>query len=81
VIDSTPPGAEIVLSGERLGKTPFHGTLPYGERDLIVVVGLRGYHDRTLVIHPDKPVDRQVTLVAVPPPVPSRGHDDGVNPF
>ncbi len=82
-IDSTPRGASVVVAGAVLGKTPFRGTLPHGERDVTIVVRLRGYADRSIVVRPDRSISQRIKLVANPPPrvQPPRNRDYGVNPF
>jgi len=80
-IDSTPPGASVLLAGSVLGKTPFRGTLPHGERDMTLVVRLRGYSDRTIVVRPDQPISKSIKLVAIPKVQPPRNRDYSVNPF
>ena len=81
-IESTPPGAVVLLgSGAVFGKTPLRGTLPYGEQDVRLVVRLRGYMDKAIVVRPDKPISQQIKLAA-PPRAPQRkDRDYGVNPF
>jgi len=71
----------IPLAGSVLGKTPFRGTLPHGERDLTLVVRLRGYSDRTIVVRPDQPISKTIKLVAIPKVQPPRNRDYSVNPF
>ncbi len=80
-IDSTPPGAAVLLAGAVLGKTPFRGTLPHGERDLTLVVRLRGHADRSIVVRPDRSISQRIKLVASPRVQPPRNRDYSVNPF
>jgi serine/threonine-protein kinase len=75
-IETTPPGAQVLLAGKGLGKTPFHGYLPRGDGNVTLVVRLSGYIDRTVVVHPDRAIRERVKLV------PARGkRDQSVNPF
>jgi serine/threonine-protein kinase len=81
-IDSTPPGAEVVLRGEVLGRTPFRGPLPRGDNEVAIVIRLRGYASRTIVVRPGKPITQQINLVPSSPPQRQlRSRDDSVNPF
>jgi serine/threonine-protein kinase len=82
-IESVPPGATVLQAGTVLGKTPFRGTLASSERDTTLVVRLRGYLDKTIVVRPDKTISKRVNLIVIPQvhrPVP-RDRDYGVNPF
>jgi eukaryotic-like serine/threonine-protein kinase len=86
-VDSTPPGAQIVLRGVVLGTTPYHGTLPRDDREARLMVRLAGYTDRVVVAHASQPIAEHVTLVRkapAPPPSaesPKSPHDRSVNPF
>lgn len=80
-IDSTPPGADILWSGRVLGQTPFQGKLPRGERAMTMVVRLRGYVDKIIVVRPNKPSTQNISLVASPKLQLPLNPDDSVNPF
>jgi hypothetical protein len=77
-IESTPPGAEVVLAGRGIGKTPFHGSLARSAGNVTLVLRLPGYADRSVVVHPDRAISERIKLVAAPPRV---NHDKSVNPF
>ncbi|HMG22046.1 MAG TPA: serine/threonine-protein kinase, partial [Kofleriaceae bacterium] len=81
-IDSAPAGAEVVLGGEVLGTTPFHGQIPRSDRDVKLVIRLAGHVDRTIEVHATEPIHERVTLARKPPPKRARAdRDRGVNPF
>jgi hypothetical protein len=81
-IESAPPGAQLMLAGSVLGKTPFHGTLPRRNGELTLVIRLAGYADRSVVAHADQPISEHIKLVKLIPPRSSRGNrDQSVNPF
>jgi hypothetical protein len=85
-IDSTPAGADVVLHGEVLGTTPFHGRIPRSDRDVKLVIRLAGYLERTIAVHATEPIHERVTLARKPPPAapPKRAETDldrSVNPF
>jgi eukaryotic-like serine/threonine-protein kinase len=67
-VDSIPSGAEVVLSGVVLGKTPFREPVAYSESDVSLVVRLRGYVEKTVVVRPDRSITQRIKLVAVAPP-------------
>ena len=84
-IESAPAGAEVVLGGEVLGTTPFHGRIPRGVRDIKLVIRLAGYLDRTIAWHATEPLRERVTLAHKPPPAApakrANDRDRSVNPF
>jgi serine/threonine-protein kinase len=83
-VESVPSGAQVMLAGTVLGKTPFHGTLPHRNGDVTLLVRLAGYVDRSVVVHGGQPINERVklVLVKVAPPRPPRGNrDQSVNPF
>jgi serine/threonine-protein kinase len=85
-IDSAPAGADVVLGGEVLGTTPFHGQIPRSDRDVKLVIRLAGHVDRTIAVHATEPIHERVTLARKPPPAaaPKRTETDldrSVNPF
>jgi eukaryotic-like serine/threonine-protein kinase len=85
-IDSAPAGADVVLGGELLGTTPFHGRIPRSDRDVELVIRLAGHLDRTIAVHATEPIHERVTLARKPPPAapPKRAKidlDSSVNPF
>jgi len=48
---------------------------------MTLVVRLRGYSDRTIVVRPDQPISKSIKLVAIPKVQPPRNRDYSVNPF
>ena len=83
-IDSTPAGAEVVVDGSVVGKTPFHGTLPAKDATANVIVKLAGYLDSRLTVKTDHAITETVALkkrVAAPHPTTPVNKDDSVNPF
>ena len=80
-IDSVPAGAQVVLDGAVLGKTPYHGTIARPGGDLTLVVRLAGYIDKRVVAHAEPSIHETLKLVrATRAPVP-RAQDQSVNPF
>ena len=83
-IDSKPIGAEVVLDGVVLGKTPYHGTLPRKDDAIALIVRLAGYTETKIDARANAPITQTVKLdklrVRVAPH-PSAGRDDSVNPF
>jgi serine/threonine-protein kinase len=85
-LDSAPAGADVVLGGEVLGTTPFHGRIPRSDRDVKLVIRLAGYLERTIAVHATEPIHERVALARKPPPAapPKRAETDldrSVNPF
>jgi hypothetical protein len=76
VIDSSPPGAQIVVAGKGLGKTPFRGTLPRSSASATLVVRLAGYADKSVIVHPDRAISERIKLVPA-----AAKRDKSVNPF
>lgn len=82
MIDSVPPGAQVVIDGRVLGTSPFHGTLARGERDVTLVVRLAGYDERRFVARPSRAIRERVVLVRSGTAKPARtDRDRSVNPF
>jgi hypothetical protein len=82
VVESTPAGAQIVLNGTVLGKTPYHGALQRRAGDATLVLRLTGYADKTVTVRSDQAIHERIELVKAPPvrsPIPKR--DQAVNPF
>ena len=75
MITSTPAGAEVVLDGNVLGKTPFRRPMPRTGRDVKLAIKLKGYRPEAITVHTDAPTSKQNVKLA---PV---AHDKGVNPF
>jgi hypothetical protein len=81
-IESAPAGAEIVVDGEVLGTTPFHGQIPRSDRDVVLVIRLAGYLDRPIAVRATEPIHERVELARTPPTRrPTRDRDRSVNPF
>ncbi len=87
-VDSIPPGAQVLLGGTVLGTTPYHGTVPRGDREARLVLRLAGYTEKVVVARASQPIAEHVTLVRKvpapsPPPAkdPKGPRDRSVNPF
>lgn len=83
-IDSTPPGAQVVLDGAVLGTTPYRGTLTRRDREVKLVVRLAGYNDKWVVARGSQAISRSVTLHKAAPPATKNSkadRDRSVNPF
>jgi len=80
-IDSVPAGAQVLLGGTVLGKTPFHGTLPRRDADVTLVIRLAGYAEKSVVVHPDQPVSQHLKLAKSATSHPPKNRDQSVNPF
>jgi hypothetical protein len=74
-VDSVPAGAQVLLAGQVLGKTPYRGALSRREGNITLVIRLAGHVDRNLVVGADRTINQRVTLVK------SRDRDLSVNPF
>jgi serine/threonine-protein kinase len=82
LVDSAPPGAQVVLGGAVLGKTPYRGTLPRRTGELVFVLQLSGYANKTVAVRADQAVSERIRLIKTTPErsrVPDR--DQSVNPF
>jgi len=81
-IDSVPAGAQVLLAGTVLGKTPYHGALPRRDGDVTLVIRLAGYADKSVVVHAGEPVSQRLKLVQSAPVHPTKvDRDKSVNPF
>ncbi len=80
-LDSTPPGAELVLDGRVLGKTPYRGALPRTARRLTLTLRLSGYKDRKLVVRPNGPIAEMLTLDEKVQRPDDDDRDNSINPF
>jgi PEGA domain-containing protein len=74
VVDSLPQGAEVVHNGNVIGKTPFRGTLPRTNRNVSLLLRLRGHANKSVTVHTGAASKQTVKLVPA-------AHDKGVNPF
>jgi hypothetical protein len=80
VVETTPAGADVVLNGNLLGKTPYRGAQSRRNGDVTLVLKLRGYADRTITVRSDQAIRQRIELVKVPARnIPKR--DQSVNPF
>jgi eukaryotic-like serine/threonine-protein kinase len=84
-VDSIPPGAQVVFEGTVLGTTPYHGTLPRGDREVRLELRLAGYADKLVVTRVSQPITERVKLVHKVPTPPavksSEAPRDLRNPF
>ena len=77
-----PSGAKLLRDGTVLGKTPYRGTLPRGDRATKLVLQLPGHRDYSITVRPNATIKESVKLTPVPPPAaPTKPHDRPVNPF
>jgi serine/threonine protein kinase len=81
VVESTPAGADVLLNGSVLGKTPYRDAQLRRTGDATLVLKLSGYADRTVTVRSDQAIRQRIELVKLPArnPVPKR--DQSVNPF
>jgi hypothetical protein len=73
-IDSVPSGAKVLRDGQVIGTTPYRKPLPRGERDIKLVLQLRGHRDQSITVRPTTTIKQSVKLVPMQ-------HDRAVNPF
>ena len=64
-IDTTPPGARVLLNGAVLGTTPYRGSLPRSDHPLELAISRESYVDEVITIDPSRPVARQIRLVPI----------------
>jgi hypothetical protein len=81
VVESTPAGADVVLNGSVLGKTPYRGAQPRRTGDATLVLKLSGYADRTVTVRADQAIHQRVELAKDPARSPIPKRDQSVNPF
>jgi hypothetical protein len=80
LVESTPPGAQVVMNGLVLGKTPYSGTLPRRTATATLVLRLAGYADKTITVRPDHEIRERIKLAKMArTPIPER--DESLNPF
>lgn len=80
-VDSVPAGAQVLVDGAVLGKTPFHGALPSRSGTTTVVLRLDGYGEKRVVVRGDQPVKERVKLGRLAPARRDADRDKSVNPF
>lgn len=83
-ITTTPAGADVIVDGATLGKTPFRGKLPYADRRVAITLRRLNYLDQVISVRATSAIVESATLVpapASPVPKPPRPHDRSVNPF
>ena len=82
-IDSTPTGADVLLDGVKLGKTPYKGSVKSVPHDMKLVLKLSGHKDKTLSVRGDAAITETVKLDprTVRPSGPKPNRDQSVNPF
>jgi hypothetical protein len=64
-IDTTPPGARVLLGGTVLGTTPYRGTLPRSERQLKLAISLADFVDEVITVDASRPITRHLKLVPI----------------
>jgi serine/threonine protein kinase len=72
-VESVPSGAQLLLGGAVLGRTPYRGTLEQRTGEIAFVLRLSGYADRTVTVRGSQPISERIKLVKV--------RDQSVNPF
>jgi hypothetical protein len=80
-VQSQPAGADVLLDGALLGKTPYRGALPRGEGTVTLVLRLAGYKDRKLTAPARAPITETVKLEKKKSQPIEQNRDRGVNPF
>jgi serine/threonine protein kinase len=65
-VQSTPPGADVVVAGEVKGKTPMQLTLPRGTEPVKVELRLKGWKGDTMMVTPDSDQTLQLKLLVAP---------------
>jgi len=82
-IDSTPTGAEVLLDGAVVGRTPYRGVLPATGADVTYVLRRAGYKPYRLAAPRGAALERTVTLERnrVARPQVRDDRDESVNPF
>lgn len=80
-LDSAPPGAELVLDGRVLGKTPYRGALPRTARRITLTLRLSGYKDRKLAVRPNGPIAEMINLNEKVQRSDNDDRDNSIDPF
>ena len=70
-IDSVPSGAKILRDGIAFGATPYRGSVPRADREIQLVLQLRGHRDQAITVRPSAAIKQSVKLAPVPPPPPA----------
>ncbi|HWO20233.1 MAG TPA: serine/threonine-protein kinase [Kofleriaceae bacterium] len=73
-IDSSPPGAEVILNGQVIGKTPYHGKLARTNLAVKLLLRLPKHAQQQFTVYPSRPIKEVVTLKAV-------ADNQSINPF
>jgi len=73
LLESDPPGAQVLIDGTRIGKTPNRGAIERRTEDVTFVLRLPGYAEKKVTLPGNKPISERVKLV--------KPRDQGVNPF
>jgi hypothetical protein len=61
-IVSSPAGAEVVLDGKVVGKTPYHGTHPRSDLAVKLSLRLSNHAQEQLIVYPRGPIKQVVKL-------------------
>jgi serine/threonine protein kinase len=72
-VESVPSGAQLLLGGVVIGKTPYRGALERRPGDVAFVLRLSGYADKTVTVRGSQPISERIKLVKL--------RDQSVNPF
>jgi serine/threonine protein kinase len=73
VVESVPSGAQLLLGGVVIGRTPYRGALERRHGDVAFVLRLSGYADKTVTVRGSQPISERIKLVKL--------RDQSVNPF
>jgi serine/threonine protein kinase len=73
LVESVPRGAQVVLDGVVLGRTPYRGSLVRRTGDVALVLRLSGYADKTVTVRGSQSISERVKLV--------KERDKSWNPF
>ena len=76
---TAPRGAQVIVNGTSLGKTPCTITLPRSIERTTITFRIASFRDTTIAIVPDADVVKAVKLKPAPKPQPT--DDQSVNPF
>jgi hypothetical protein len=64
-IDTTPPGARVLLDGVILGTTPYRGTLPRSGLQLKLAIWLADFLDEVITVDASQSITRHIQLVPI----------------
>ncbi|HLL23265.1 MAG TPA: PEGA domain-containing protein, partial [Kofleriaceae bacterium] len=81
-ISSSPAGADVLIDGKRVGRTPYRAQRAMSAGEITLVIDLAGYQKRTVTVDGSVPIRQAFKLEPKRQPRGSRpSRDDSVNPF